>query len=690
MPNLFGSSSPGNPPPDLHSKLQAELPRYSKTDTINSIVRTFSASKALNQMLGMRDPEPFVAPPAIPNNLAERFEAGLQEYEQLYAAGVFTKRQSETFATSASSQQSKTTLTDILEEKESPVRASSTQKDTANASSKLTISVPKYTSRKHAVAAAQQYILADSASGSVDDTASHHTSLESDEDHGSRKHGASTTLAASNYSRPNSAASGPPSSFPVRTSSLLPLPDLRSSDATASQLLPSVTKKLPGSRAASNRHVPPENNQCFNKYVPSYTHDDQPSLKRSESLPVLFPSPGVALVAKEPAHNEIARRYAGTYVKANDTLDEYSQQSSQNVASSPPPRITIQAPSPVKSTKSRKRAPSTTQEDFGPSLTQRSRRDDTTGLPVLPLEAEDEWTDDFPGNTYSLLTIILTWSHTMWISYHRLHDPKLFSIHPAFAYPITPPVKKELVSISFYDTNVEPHKEVRFLGPGDAAEMTYHEVDVFADPNSKTGPPSSPRCNSPVDPIKQTFGVTDKEAFRHVRYTSMAHRAKTGEGRWCYILIKGNAPPDGTTPPHVILAWHISAVTSTSDCLHTIYTDDPEPSKAPASAPSQNKVKRFSSLQNLAQTLRSPRKFHFHHSLRTASSSSELEPVDPYATKKQQEGVTLHRVVVKLEKAGSIPLIEGYRVDVKAFRDWMDACGRGEGKVILWIERDGL
>jgi hypothetical protein len=39
--------------------------------------------------------------------------------------------------------------------------------------------------------------------------------------------------------------------------------------------------------------------------------------------------------------------------------------------------------------------------------------------------------------------------------------------------------------------------------------------------------------------------------------------------------------------------------------------------------------------------------------------------------------------VLKLEKAGNIPLIEGYKVDVAAFGGWMDACGKGRGKVIM-------
>lgn len=274
----------------------------------------------------------------------------------------------------------------------------------------------------------------------------------------------------------------------------------------------------------------------------------------------------------------------------------------------------------------------------------------------------------------------------MWTFYHRLHDPKLFAVHTAFAYPVTPPVRKQLVSVSFYDTSTEPHKEVRFLGSGDAAEMSYHEVDVFADPNSKMSSPASSRRNVSVDAFKQTFRLTDKE-LRHVRYMSMSHRAKTGEGRWCYILIKGHAPMDGSTPPHIMLAWHISAVTSTSDCPYTLYADD---ALEKPTVPIQNKVKRCSSLQSLAQALRSPMEFQFHHSLRTASSSSELPAVDSYAPLEQRDGMTLNRTVIKFENAGAIPLIEEFRIDVKALKEWMDACGRGAGKVILWRERENI
>lgn len=684
MPNLFGKSSPNHPPPDIHNKLQAEQPDRGKTDIISNVLRTLSASKALDQILGIRNLNPMIIPPAMSSSLMETFESGLRSYEQLYAARVFPSNGSDGCVTSAPSKKRGTTLTDIREETESPVRIHPFQGNTTTASSTLEISVPKWKSGKQVVATAQRSDLLDSDSEgeSSNDTVSQLTEYESDEDYISWEHGSSTTLEASDSSRSGSAASGhslPTPSYPPRTSSLHPLPNFSSSEMTALPSSSSRIKKLSKLRSATTRSVGPGNS-------PDFRHSciDQSNLNRSESLPILFSSPGFVSTTKVSDHNKVAYGYASEYVQANAALYDGSVHSSQHAISLPLPRIMIQAPSPVKSTQSRKRTlSSTAQEKSCLPVARRFRGDDTIGLPVLPPEAEAIWKTEFRGNTPALLTILLTWSHMMWILYSRLHEPKLFSGHPAFAYPVMPPVKKQLFSASFYDSSIEPHREIRFLGPGDVAEMSYHEVDVFEDPSSKTQIPASPQQSSPIDAIKQILKLTKKESSTHVRYISMSQRAKTGEGRWCYILIKGNNPSDGSTPPHLMLAWHISAVTSTSNCLHTLYTND---AVLNPDTPIQNKVKRFSSLQNIGQALRSPTKFNFHLSLRTASSSSELPLVDPYTTPEQREGLTLHRTVIKLEKTGAIPLIEGYRVDVVAFQDWMEACGKGNGKVILWRE----
>jgi hypothetical protein len=309
-------------------------------------------------------------------------------------------------------------------------------------------------------------------------------------------------------------------------------------------------------------------------------------------------------------------------------------------------------------------------------------------LPVLSL-LEEFGKEDFAGNTPALLTILLTWSNTIWTLHNRVPDPKLFSTHPAFPYPITPPIAKKLLSVSFYDTSIEPHRELRFIGPGDVAELSYHEVDVFRSHRREE------HQQVPLHTAYAAVGVVNvMQASTHSRYTTMAQRARTGEGRWCYVLAKGHAPEDGGTAPHIVLAWHISCVTGTSTGFHTIYPDDSAGSRTSTAPVPQDtrKHRRRSSMQNLGQ-LGEQTQPKLQKTLRTASSTAALPrfgseaAVEREGAEVEQEGgVRLQRTVLKMEKAGRIPLAEGYRVDVDAFRGWMEACGTGDGKVILWRE----
>jgi hypothetical protein len=72
--------------------------------------------------------------------------------------------------------------------------------------------------------------------------------------------------------------------------------------------------------------------------------------------------------------------------------------------------------------------------------------------------------------------------------------------------------------------------------------------------------------------------------------------------------------------------------------------------------------------------------------LREASSSAESQQT--FAEEPMGGAMTLSRTSLKLERAGSIPLIEGYRVDVVKFREWMAAAGRGTGKLVLWRAKE--
>lgn len=691
MSNMFPDSSPSYPLGELHSKLQAGTPHRSKTSTLQSVVRTFNASRTLHQVLGFRDPEPFVLPPAMPSDLRERFEAGLQEYE------VSPHKTAENFAGSSAPHRGKTILAAILEEKESPVHPTPTCPTVPGAGGQLNISVPRWTSSKQAIVGAQQYTCLDSDSDALCDAADECTYYEHDVDYySSWRYGSSTAMAASNTSPSwNSAtrdalSSIPAPSFPLRTSSLLPLPYnvvYGSNDHT-----PLTNGCMNGTLPPdlSSASITPTGIQQPDKQVSGNEHNSPSTSTKTELVPVLFPSPGVEQQSRNVVHarNGYTHSNFSGVIEHHYTFDDTALNCNKDTGSSPAPRITIEAPSPVKSSTSRKRAPSSSgQSDCGPTLSQRARCDGVTGLPVVPLDQEKLWKSDFPGNTHTLLTILLTWSHTMWGFRRQLPDPKLFSIHPAFPYSVTLPVKRQLVSVSFYDTSVEPSKELRFLGPGDVAEMSYHEVDVFDSREGNTDSEVASRSGSSRGTIKQTFKLIDNETPKHFRYMTMSDRAEAGEGRWCYILIKGHEPHYGGITPHLILAWHTGAVTASSDCLHTIYPADTIPK--PTAPPQNRKLKRFSSLQNLGAALRSPAKFNFHQSLRSASSSSELPQADEGAEIEQQGSKTLHRTALKMEKGGTIPLIEGFRVDVAAFRGWMDACGKGSGKVIMWRERGG-
>ena len=546
--------------------------------------------------------------------------------------------------------------------------------------------MPKWTSDRQAVAVTQRYTFLDNDRAAANDVAREHTDHEADfEDDSFWKYGSSTTLAVGEYSRPGNSASGnelssiPASSFPPRTSSLLPYKhtyisnDNKSLKHHPNRILPS------GLHPSSTCSTTPAHSYQLGVQVKSNAYNSSSILRETESMPVLFPS----LRVKQPSWNSVQAKDTKLRITSfSKCLNSITHDFDTNNGSSPLPQIAIQAPSSRKRLISRHRAPSSSAE-HGQSRHQRARGIENTGLPILPRNAEAIWKSEFPGNTDALLTILLTWSHITWTLYHRIPDPKFFAVHTGFPYPVTPPLRKELVSVSFYDTSVEPHKEVWFLGPGDAAEISYHEVDVFSDQGENINSQASARCSSPVGAIKQTLGLSDAEGLQRIRYMSMSQRAKTGDGRWCYVLIKGHASQDGEPPPHLILAWHVSAITAASDCLHTIYPDGPTPKPT---AVSQRRLKRFSSLHNFGVALRSPPKFNFQQTLRSASSCSDLPPVDTSEIA-QRESTTMHRTVLKLEKAGSIPLIEGYKVDVAVFRGWMDACGKGSGKIIMWREK---
>lgn len=283
----------------------------------------------------------------------------------------------------------------------------------------------------------------------------------------------------------------------------------------------------------------------------------------------------------------------------------------------------------ISGSNSYKSVSSGTRERNTVSLDSRTPRlvEDITGLPVLPMGQEDSEKDNFPGTTHALLTDILIWSCTMQSHVNRLPDPKPQRISEGLPYPVAAPSHHRLLSVAFYDTSIQPHRGVCFLGPGDAASITYGQVDTI-------------RGHGHGSPIKKQIHPSNAEQRKreHSTHSGVA----PGEGRWAYILIKGHVTCTEMTPPHVVIAFPTCAITDESSCLHTIL----------------------------------PHSYLGTESCRSETTNSML----PTGSQ------TLSRRILKLGKAGGIPLIEGYRVNVGKFRDWLDAVGRGKGKLIMWEE----
>ncbi len=341
---------------------------------------------------------------------------------------------------------------------------------------------------------------------------------------------------------------------------------------------------------------------------------------------------------------------------------------------------------------------------------------------------------------------MLHWSGLMQTLYRRYPSPKLFSLNPAFPYPVKPLLFQRLVSAAFYDTSVTPHREVRFFGPGDAKEIVYGEVDCFKSPASSDGDDEEEEGEDgekgeeqegeekqrKFDIMKRIFGLAAAEQ-KERSYQPPHCRAATGEGRWAYVMVKGYAATNEETAPCLVIVWHISAITQASTCLHTIFPDDcahqQQQQQVPGTEtgtsflppqqqqqPSPSPLRRLASLQNLVTAAK--QSVHIHKAIRCASSSASGSNIPPGTTPQgtipqtqsqpQTNGhghghghgfnisippqanagaQTLSRTVIKLEKPGNIPLIEGYRVDVRKFRPWLTAVGKGQGKLVLWRER---
>jgi hypothetical protein len=678
------TQSPNDASADLHSKRHVETPRYSKTNAISSFHNAFSSSKMLQQMLGLKAPEPYVQPPPMPEDLEQRFRAGLQQYGMNVQMPIgspveMLRRASETEKMTAGTTSGKTVLQTIEEEELSPTKATDMRAGASDAPLDQKVNLPAGDSGYEAIAG-PEHTSADiernieasaydnNNSSDEEDAAnpanrlltSYHGEGASETDFEDDYYtndpyagfGSDTTLDESQSSRPGSSF-GVLDTTHAMPHALSPYNNYGTNHGSAG----AGYKPPPRSSSLANltQHLALQNEEHLSKPAYKVEHIESPSSYNanqyaSPDQKVLFPSPKVG---QEQSWDAMQSR-SGSASQQSLASNEFAPQDADTGA--PVPKITVEAPSSMKIPASKKR--SATSQGAPPTKVQLD--DSTVGLPTLAANQEMLWKVEFPGYTYALLTVMLSWSLTMQRLYKQFWDPFLFSINPAFPHPIGAPLCQKLVSVAFYDNSTTPHKEIRFIGAGDVAEMSYNEVDVFAYPSENASVPTGHR----VSALKRTVGL-DKKI-----------RDDTGQGRWAYILLQDHrSKSPTTTPAHVMIAWPKSAMTDSSECIHTVYPD-----AGVAARPRFHKaVKKSTSMQNLAATL------GFSKNLRATASMADL----PEVGEEEGEGAwTLMRQVVKLEKAGRVPLIEGYRVDVKSWEGFLNAAGVGKGKVIMWRERE--
>jgi hypothetical protein len=154
----YSTSLPDPPPIDLHSKHHAESPPHNSATLRGDIHNVaYGSSRMLQQVLGLQPPEPYVRPPQMPQDLEQRFLAGLQEYgHDLKLPGVSPlKALSQTFSMRGMPIRpnlGKAILENIKEDKESPIIATFKVTGTCDAPVGLTINPPMWPLGLQAVA----------------------------------------------------------------------------------------------------------------------------------------------------------------------------------------------------------------------------------------------------------------------------------------------------------------------------------------------------------------------------------------------------------------------------------------------------------------------------------------------------------------------------------------------------------
>ena len=702
------SSTAAGPVPNLRQvNFDRETPPYSRTEAMKSFRVACCVSKKIQQVMGMRDPEPFVRPPEMSEELEKLFVLGLKEYgldyrdiKRCYKRGLETLSEATGPQGRTKVVRNKSMLPDIKEEKENPVRIAYTSTATVQADSCLAMKPPVHASGQQPVA----------------DMCNHFTKTNRIDERLSSENSESTCkrpLVTSPSKQCTISHKGDNGAdvkkFSALSSfSLAQMSNVQAGSAQVQTFARALDCGNEHRRNGAGYSTSQQPTSSFDLQPPNHDRDStgisEAAYNHTQTGPAeyhrtsqetdlaprsLFPSPRVQEqsrgVVQPKADFKLPTSSHGTNVPNMSSKDQTHFLEDLSDQSSTPkvPKITVQSPSPTKKPESKKRASSlTAQESFGPPLT-RNRPEDDTGLPVVPAESELLWKFHFPGNTQGLLKTLLAWSCTMRSMYNQYPNPQGFPYNTAFPWPIRPPTYEKLISISFYDTAVQPHKEIRFLGPGDAANIIYSEVDTFRDQKVFGNSQEHRMRGDKVGSIKTTLGLNNTGTWKYSRHMPMHQRAATGEGRWVFVLITA-CQTTKETPPYVLIAFHVSAITKSSISQHNISPDNHPPSFPPAE-PSHPCFRSFNSQQNLVAERPNP--LRRYQAIRSASNSEQIQP-DSASILSQDGAQTLHRTVLYIERAGNIPLMEGYKVNVAKFRGWQNAVARGNGKLVMWKEKN--
>ncbi|KAF2116224.1 hypothetical protein BDV96DRAFT_45709 [Lophiotrema nucula] len=338
-----------------------------------------------------------------------------------------------------------------------------------------------------------------------------------------------------------------------------------------------------------------------------------------------------------------------------------------------------------------------------------------TGLPALPLEAAHMWETPFPGNSRELTLRLLQWHEGMrkQFLFSAPAGSRALPEHPTSRRP----VNVALVMMQLWETTrdgpSECNKDVYCIGPGEYDAMIYCEVDVVSE--RRAPQEKKPNQKSKMSKVFQKLRGGQEEEFDTVERNE----------RWAFIVVKGKKEKgDYGAAPYLTLAFRKDDVAKSSDCLFTVYPDEvplpestrnsfepdselePEPEPlTPAFEPQP--IHRYASMPAMRRAFSSSNLGHgpSTHTLRPLRTVSSLDYISPLAipanssvlslppptyppVEIREDGWTVRRTTFWLKK--TLVCVEGFRVDLTAFREWIEAVGRGEGKMMVYCESERI